>query len=172
MMACPLAQVARLPLCWSIQAVMTLFGCDAKQRLAVHCITVVYLAQAKQHCCVLHDLAVPDDAHIVALLQALDMMPSIKNAVGNLFPIFMDGGIRRGTDMLKVHSQSSSASCIATSFRTFVQWTLQRVCIDPGALWLLGVLMMHEPIKPACSAHAPYTLCSHSACACTCSMHW
>ena len=51
---------------------------------------------------VLHGPTIPEDAHVVALLQALDMMPSIKNAVGNLFPIFMDGGIRRGTDMLKV----------------------------------------------------------------------
>ena len=35
------------------------------------------------------------------MLQALDMLPAVKNAVGNLMPIFMDGGIRRGTDILK-----------------------------------------------------------------------
>ena len=54
------------------------------------------------HTLALFKHAMPEDANGVALLQALDMMPSIKNAVGNLFPIFMDGGIRRGTDMLKV----------------------------------------------------------------------
>ena len=29
------------------------------------------------------------------------MLPAVKNAIGNLMPIFMDGGIRRGTDILK-----------------------------------------------------------------------
>ena len=35
-------------------------------------------------------------------LQALDMLQSIKRAVGSRVPVLMDGGIRRGTDMLKV----------------------------------------------------------------------
>ena len=34
-------------------------------------------------------------------VQALDMLQAITRVVGGRLPILMDGGIRRGTDMLK-----------------------------------------------------------------------
>ena len=34
-------------------------------------------------------------------MQALDMLQAINRVVGGRVPILMDGGIRRGTDMLK-----------------------------------------------------------------------
>lgn len=34
--------------------------------------------------------------------SALDMLPGVVAAVGGRVPVWMDGGIRRGTDVLKV----------------------------------------------------------------------
>ena len=35
------------------------------------------------------------------LAQAVDTVPAIKRAVGSRVPIIVDGGVRRGTDILK-----------------------------------------------------------------------
>ena len=57
----------------------------------------------------LNQLLIMCCTYCMMLVQGLDMLPSIKNAVGNLFPVLMDGGIRRGTDILKVGPALSPA---------------------------------------------------------------
>lgn len=37
-------------------------------------------------------------------LASLDALPAIAAAVGKRVPVLMDGGIRRGTDIIKVHA--------------------------------------------------------------------
>ena len=44
------------------------------------------------------------------------MIPVVKAAVGNRVPILVDGGIRRGTDILKASSLPAlHSSCCATA---------------------------------------------------------
>lgn len=38
---------------------------------------------------------------------ALDMVASVRKAIGHRVPLLMDGGIRRGTDVLKVGHRDS-----------------------------------------------------------------
>jgi hypothetical protein len=43
--------------------------------------------------------------------SALDMLPAVVAAVGGRVPVWMDGGIRRGTDVLKV-SRTFRQQCV------------------------------------------------------------
>jgi lactate 2-monooxygenase len=44
------------------------------------------------------------------------MLPEVKKAVGNDFPILLDSGVRSGADMMKALALGASAVCIARSY--------------------------------------------------------
>lgn len=53
---------------------------------------------------------------------SLDALPAIAAAVGKRVPVLMDGGIRRGTDIIKVRLHNSQPRHVKGSFHGRVQW--------------------------------------------------
>ena len=53
---------------------------------------------------------------------SLDALPAIAAAVGKRVPVLMDGGIRRGTDIIKVRLHSSKPRHVKKSFHARMQW--------------------------------------------------
>ena len=45
--------------------------------------------------------------------SAVEMLPHVVDAVGHQVPIFVDGGVRRGTDVLKVRRVQYQLPCAA-----------------------------------------------------------
>ena len=70
------------------------------------------------------------------VIASLDALPDVADVVGGKIPVFMDGGIRRGTDMLKALALGAKAVLIGRSplwgLGAFGQPGVERV------LWMLG----------------------------------
>ncbi|MEQ8689201.1 MAG: lactate 2-monooxygenase [Imperialibacter sp.] len=49
-------------------------------------------------------------------VSTIEMLPEVKKAVGNDFPILLDSGVRSGADMMKALALGASAVCIARSY--------------------------------------------------------
>ncbi len=54
---------------------------------------------------------------------ALDALPGIAAAVGKRVPVLMDGGVRRGTDIIKVGNQSSDVVCSSPWYQSHIAQT-------------------------------------------------
>lgn len=46
-------------------------------------------------------------------LASLDALPAVAAAVAGRVPVLMDGGVRRGTDIIKVGSSRAFTSCLS-----------------------------------------------------------
>jgi (S)-mandelate dehydrogenase len=60
---------------------------------------------------VVKGVARADDAQLDAAMATLDTLPSIVAAVGSKVPVILDGGVRRGIDMIKARALGAQAVC-------------------------------------------------------------
>lgn len=68
----------------------------------------------------------------------LDMILPIRNAIGHRVPLLMDGGIRRGTDILKVRALFSvlnKPSCPVNTVAKIVSHSEVFHSVEPSSLW-------------------------------------
>jgi len=74
------------------------------------------------------------------------VLPHVVEAAGHLCEIYVDGGIRRGSDVAQGHCARARAVLVGRP----VLWGL---CVagEQGALQVLEILR-REPTKPCCSA--------------------